>query len=144
MANTHSTTLVKASNQSWNCPDHSSLDLTTTATWEFYIKPSSAISSGGLWGLITKDDISTQRSYAIDYYNNSGTRLLRIGVTSNGASTYEENSLAYTLPVSTWTHIAITYKGSNSYGSRFEFFVNGVSQGNGAVAGSGVASICNG
>jgi Concanavalin A-like lectin/glucanases superfamily len=141
MANTHSTTLVAASSQAWQANDSASLDLSTTATWEFWIKPAAAIPSSTLWGLVCKDDVNLARSYAIDYYNNGATKFIRCGVTSNGSTTFEENSLTYDIGSSTWVHVAVTFKGSNAKGARIEFFINGVSQGNGSTAGTGVTSM---
>lgn len=141
MNNVGSTTLVRASNQAWSATSSASLNsLTTVATWEFWIKPTSSIGSGALWGMVTKDDVNTQRTFAIDYYNPSTPRI-RVSVNNSGGAV-EENTLTTTLTVNTWTHVAITYDGSLSLGSRFVFFINGVSQGSGSLTfGTGVTSI---
>jgi len=143
MANLYSTTLVRASNQTWTRAGSAPLDITGTLTIEFWIKLVSAPGSGSIYALVTKDDLVANRSYAIDYYNSGVNNLLRLGVCSNGTSTFQEHALTYTLPTGTWTHVAIVYDPALAANSRITFYINGVSQGNGSRVGS-VTSIFNG
>lgn len=145
MANTHSITTVRASSQYMSAADSASLSITGNITIEFWVKIVTAPSSGQLYGLVTKDDAGTNRSYWVDYYNNGGTKQIRAGISSNGSGNLVEVSFNYDLGTATWVHISIPITVANPNATKAELFINAVSQGNGTPAqgGTGATSIFN-
>lgn len=143
MANTYSATVVRASSQNFSAADSASLSITSNITIEFWVKITTAPTSGQLYGLVTKDDAGSARSYWVDYYNNGGTLQVRGGISSNGAGNLVEVSWNYTLTASTWFHVAVAITPANANATKAELFINGTSQGNGSAAqgGSGATSI---
>lgn len=144
MANTHSATVERSAQRYFQAPDSASLSITGNITIEFWVKIVTAPTSGQLFGLVTKDDATTNRGYWIDYYNNAGTKQIRIGLSQNGAGTLVEVSFNYDLGTSTWVHIAGTITPANSNSTKCELFINGTSQGNGTPAGTTATSIYDG
>lgn len=123
------------------------LDISGDHTIEFWINPESLPSSGNVVGVVAKDDLASNRSYAVDLYNNAGTQTIRMFMSGNATGTnYTEVVFTYTLPVGAWTHVAIATTIANAASSRSRLYINGLDQGNGTGAngGSGVASIYNG
>lgn len=144
MANTHSLNFVRASSQSAYAGDSASLSFTGNFTIEFWVNFNNLPSSGTLHALVTKDDLGSQRSYWTDYFNNSGTKQLRCGFSSDGGTTYSEVSFNYNLSTATWTHVAFVVTVANSNATKIEMFINGTSQGNGSHGGGGATSVYNG
>ena len=148
---THSLDLESSSSQYASIADASQtgLDLSGDNTIAFWVKPESLPGSGSVVGLITKDGIGTtsNRSYSVDLYNNSGTHTIRFFMSANaGGSTFTEITFTHELTVGVWTHIAIVTDISNPASSRSKLYINGKDMGNGssATAGGGAGSIFNG
>lgn len=145
MANTHSLDLEAGSSQYVSIADGSQtgLDLSSTATFEMWVKFESIPGSGTAVDLISKDDQSAQRSFAVFYRNAGGTPRLEIIAFENGA-TYDYYSWNWSASVATWYHLAFTIDVTQGSSSTFEVFVDGVSQGNGtAQNASNISSIAN-
>lgn len=140
MANTHSITVVRATPKYVYAPDSASLSITGNITIEFWVNIVTAPTSGQLFGLLTKDDAGTNRSYWVDYYNNAGTKQIRAGLSSSGANA-AEGYINYDLGTATWVHIAVTITPANGNSTKLEFFVNGTSQGNGTGVTGSITSI---
>lgn len=144
---TYSLDLERSSNQQAAAADSASLSITGNITIEGWVKLESTPASGAVWGLFTKDDLNTQRSYAVDLYNNAGSQKIRMFMSQNTAGTiFTEITFTYALPTATWVHVAIVTTIANATATRSELFIDGVSQGNGsgATAGGGASSISNG
>lgn len=143
---TQSLDLERSSNQQASAADSASLSITGDITIEGWVNPESLPSSGTVWGLFTKDDLNTQRSYGVDMYNNAGSQKIRMFMSQNtGGTIWTEITFTYALSTATWTHVAIVTTIANATATRCELFINGVSQGNGtgATAGGGAGSISN-
>jgi len=141
MANTYSLDLESGSSQYASIADASQtgLDLSTTGTFECWVKFESTPT--GYSNIITKDDESSNRSYILRYYSDS-TRL-ECGV--NDGTNWDLYYYTWTPTVGVWSHIGVTINTGNASATTFEFFVNGVSVGNGtAVLNSNITTIING
>ncbi len=139
---------VRASNQLLGAVDSTSLSITGNLTVSAWVYFTTLPSSGQVYGLLTKDSASaSNREWWIDYYNNAGTYELRMGIHQTGVgSRFSYSYLNYTFTSGTWYKIDVKTTVANSAATKFEFFVNGVSQGNGTGADSGGTntSISNG
>jgi len=146
-ANTHSATLVAASSQYFTATDSVSLSLTENNTLEFWIKLTSQPASDAYMFLINKDDIASQRSYGLTYYDAAGTQKIALYLFQTLTATiYSVVAFTYTLPIGTWTHLAIVTTIANPVATKCELFINGISQGNGVGTdvGGGATSIADG
>ena len=103
--------------------DAPELDLTTGATLEAWVRPTSA--SG--WKTVALKENSATLAYAL-YSSASGGLPMAI-VLTNGAQ--QKLSGPSALPLNTWTHLAATYDGS-----QLRLYVNGVLRASKAVTGS--------
>lgn len=113
--------------------DSASLSFTGDFTLECWVKLESQPGFGLTYSLITKDAPGVSRSFDFFYdHQGDGIKYLDVYIFSN-LTTWDRVNLAYTLPLDTWTHLALTCTIANATATEFEFFVNGVSQGNGAV-----------
>jgi glucose/arabinose dehydrogenase len=104
--------------------DANSLDLTAALTIEAWLYPTAA---GTTWRTAVMKEIPGELSYAL-YANNSASRAagwLRIGATSKNTAT------AASLPLNTWTHLAITYDGAT-----LRIYRNGVQDSSVAASGT--------
>ena len=148
MANTHSATLVRASSQYFSAADSASLSLSGNFTFEAWVKITTAPTSGQQFAIINKDDNGSNRSYSLWYNNSGGT--LQLSATLFGSSySYPNDYVNVTantnLGTATWQHVAVVCTLANASASKFEFFVNGTSIGNGSVAdGNGTTTIKDG
>jgi len=124
------------------------LDVTGDFTIETSVKFDVAPTSGQLKALVTKDDVGSQRSYALDYYNNSGTLQVRAFISSNGGSSsgsIAEATWNLDLGVGEWKDIALVVDVSEPVASKMTLYVGGASQGTpDATSGSGGSSVHSG
>lgn len=137
MANiTKSLDLESGSSQRATTADSVSLSITGNLSLECWVKLESAPGTDTSYGIITKTDSDTQRSYKLFYADVSGVKSLRFGSSSDGSS-QPTGVVNTTLTVGTWTHLGLSYTAA---GGSCEFFVNGVSIG---TAGSLATSLFN-
>ena len=115
--------------------DGSTYDILGNISTTFWLNVTTAPTSGQLKALMTKDSAgASQRSYAFDYYNNGGTKQIRAFITKDGAAiNATEVSLNKDLSTATWAKVDIIGTVANPNATKFTFYVNGVSQGNGTV-----------
>jgi YD repeat-containing protein len=121
-ANTYAATLVRSSNQFFSAPDSPSLSVTGDMTIEAWVKLASQPSSGSYTIVSKSDENGNQQSFGLRYFNNSGVNVLDAWIGGNPPHA----TVAETIPIAQWTHIAMVY--SASAGS-ITFYVNGVQVG---------------
>lgn len=144
MANTHSLDLEASSSQCAYIEDASQtgLDLSDDFTIEAWVNWESLPSSGNIHFIAEKGTVS-DISYHFRLYNNAGTYRLEAVVSNNGTN-YDYVYCNITTPTTgTWYHYAVTCDISNAVATEFEFFVDGVSQGNGTVSVDGSVTSLN-
>ena len=108
--------------------DSNSLDLTTGMTIEAWVKPTTLSS----WRSILVKERPNHLVYAL--YANTDTSRPSGEVYVNGVNTDVRGTSQ--LPINTWTHVAVTFDGSN-----LKIFINGVQSSTKAVSGSiGISS----
>lgn len=109
------------------------LDVTTNATFSFWINIESLPSSGQIYTFLSKITTASNESYSIFLYNNAGTYQLGLQGSGDGSyggpGTYWYTN--WTPVVSTWYHLVFTY---NSASDRTEWFVNGSLQASSTTA----------
>ena len=138
MANiTKSLDLEKGSSQRATAADSASLSQTGNLSLECSVKLESAPATDAEYGILTKTDSDTQRSYKLFYQDLSGVTSIRLGTSSDGSSqpTAVWNT---TLTPGTWYHLGISYTAA---GGTAEFFKDFSSQGS---VGSLATSLFNG
>ena len=134
MANTHSLDLEASSSQYASISDASQtgLDITGDITIEAWIKLESQPPTDGFRPIVSKTGSGNNRSYDLMYQDDSGTKQLRMNISSDGGSTNRDLlELNYTLQTGVWTHVAAVWDASQS---EVEYYVNGLSVG--TVSGS--------
>lgn len=145
--NTYSATVVRASSQYFSAPDSASFDaITGDFTLECWVKIVSQPGLNQTYALVMKDTLNVNRSWALMYHDVAGVPKLE--TLYYGANppvlNFNQAQVSYTLPTDTWTHVALVVTIANSQATQPEWFINGVSIGNGASAGgSGTSSIVN-
>lgn len=145
--NTAALKLVAANNQYAYITDAAQtyLDEGSDLTIELWVKFNSVPSNGQLFSLVSKYNTgSNQRSYGIFYVtDNSYGNYLEMTASNNG-SNRDSIRFLWTPELNTWYHIAITFDVSQAAETESELFINGISQGNGAVVLDGkITSIYN-
>lgn len=134
MANSHSLQLVRASGQYAQAADSASLSITGDITMECWVKCTTLPGSGVGCPMIFKGDYNTHNSYQLYYLNNAGTPKICTRIFStDGNSNYCGSDFTYTLTIGTWFHVAMVVTVANALATKFEMFINGVSQGNGST-----------
>lgn len=140
-------TFSDASNQYGYVPDEASNSPTGNLELSTWINYTTLPTSGIVDGILTKDTGATsQRSFWADYYNNGGTKQLRLGIhVDGGASNFAYSTHNYNFTTGTPTMVVFRTTPANAIATKFEFIINGASVGNGsgASAGSGATSIYN-
>ena len=132
--NTYPITLAKASSQYLTRADTTYVSLTGTSTIEFWINVTSLPGSGVGTPVIFKGDYNTDNAYQIMYLNDAGTPKIHARIfASSGNSNIAGSKLTYTLTTGTWIHVAVVIRPQNPTASKFEFYINGSSQGNGTA-----------
>jgi len=99
------------------------LDLNSDFTLECWIKFESLPTGTDGYAFISKWE--SNKCYSFDYYANSGSPLLRLSVSDNGA-TAPTVSVSWSPVVDTWYHIAVAYDKSAGEAT---FYVDGTQQG---------------
>lgn len=142
MANTHSIDLERGSSQYASIADASQtgLDLSVTGTIECWVKLESNPGTGQLYSIVTKDNL-TLRAYGFVYRNISGTYYF--DAFEFGGATLDQLRWTKTLTTGVWYHLALTIDVSKPTATTYELYVDGSSQGNGAVINSGNPSSIN-
>lgn len=142
--NSHALSLARSSSQYASITDASQtgLDLAATFTIEAWVKFASVpISNDDEYVIVSKYNTGgNQRSYQLGLVNGvtlSPTGLaLELLVASNG-STRDVVYCAWVPNLNQWYHVAATFTGANPVATEMEFFVDGVSKGNGTVVTDG-------
>lgn len=121
MALTHSLDLESTNSQYATAGDTASLSITGNLTLECWFKPESQPATNNNFGLLTKTNSDTQRSYKFFYQDLAGTTSLQLGISSDGSS-QTNVGVNQTLSNGTWYHIAVVYTAA---GGTADFYVNG-------------------
>lgn len=103
----------------------SGLDLTTNASFSFWVKIETLPSAGQIFSLINKMTTASNESYNLFLQNSAGTYLLCLQAsgdgTYGGAGTFW--NVTWTTPVAgTWYHLVFTYAGASN---RTTWYLNG-------------------
>ena len=108
------------------------LDFSTTFTLEGWIKPESALANNTWRWFVSKEDYSaaSTRSYLFGMMNSGGTPRLE-ALVSDGSGNFDYYYRNWSPTNGTWYHVALTCNTGNASATTFEFFVDGVSLGNG-------------
>lgn len=127
-ANSHSIDLELDSSQYLSIADGSQtgLDITGDMSIEFWWKPESPVvaNTDDRYHLVGKhSDVTGQRSYTLDYYNNGSNISYRFIVSDDGTSQTAE-TYTVTESAGVWAHIAVTYDAS---AGAVEWYRNGIS-----------------
>lgn len=113
MANQQSVSVVRATPSYLTAADSAGLSVTADLTLEAWIKPSSEILTTGDTRRVIGKGISTgsQQGYGFGYRDISNpTANLYIEISNDGAAP-DIRSVDTAIPLDTWTHIAVTFKG---------------------------------
>jgi len=133
-----------ASSQYLTAADAASLDLSGNFTIEMWVKFDSLPSASNAMALVMKGNYVTDGAYQLQLNNSSGTYKLRVVISQTAnASTQDVVEVTVTPSTGTWYHYAVVCTIANSTATKFEFFVNGVSVGNGTALVSGNSSSIN-
>lgn len=115
------------------------LDLTGNFTIEAWVKPVTQIPPGQEYVIVSKWSATiANKSYIFAYYHDGQRPQLALSAAATPTSDDENGGVAYTLPTTLWSHVAIVFTASTGTA---EFFVNAKSIG--SVGGFG-QSINNG
>lgn len=103
-----------------------------------WVKLTTTPASGVYACMIAQQNTSTNVNYQINYYNNGGTPEISFWRVRQGVSV-DGGSYVHTLSTTEWTHLVLTYDGTNIRGYLNDSLVFGptASSGNGSGAGSG-------
>lgn len=138
---TKSALLAKSSSQYLTAADTASISVTGDMTIELWLKVTSLPGSGVGTPIVFKGDYNTNNSYQLMYLNDSGTPKIHGRIfASSGNSNFADSKFTYTLTTGTWIHVAMVIKPANSTATKFELFINGVSQGNGTATLTGTVA----
>lgn len=138
MSNTYSALFVGANTQYLYATNSSSISITGDFTIEFWIKPVTPANNNGNAIIIHSRGAVYDRGYELYYFNYSNVQSLNVQIFADGSNTNcTICDLPCTLSETEWTHVAVTCDISNLYTTKFEWFINGVSQGNGNASYSG-------
>jgi len=105
--NTYTTDLESGANQYWSITDgnQTGLDITTTHTICFWVKPESLPTSGIVSAIISKwTTVANNRSYSVGLYNDSGIQKIYSMYSNNGTDSTLKLTTD-TLSTSAWTHL---------------------------------------
>ncbi len=118
------------------------LNLSTKGTIEAWVNFESLPNNGIYQNIVSKDAGGTNRSYSFRLFNSSGTYRLE-GLVYDGGN-FDLYSYNWTPIVGVWYHVALTIDVGNPSATTFEFFINGVSVGNGtAIVNNNLSAINN-
>lgn len=113
--------------------DHSSLDFNSgsTYTYSFWLKPDSMQEWSTVWGQMVNSN-----TYFLIYAHTSGsspwtvTSGIAVGSYNGGNSISYRTSNNNVLSIGEWSHVTVTYDGSQSAANRIQIYVNGTNQTN--------------
>lgn len=110
MANTHSLDLESGSSQYASITDGSQtgLDLSTDFTIEGWFNFESKPTSGNIMYMVAKWNTSSQRAYALQLWNDTGTMKLLLSTSDDGSVAANITS-NWDPTLSTWYHVAVAY-----------------------------------
>jgi hypothetical protein len=98
------------------------LDLTGNFTLEAWLKPTTQIPSGQEYVIISKwSSTVANKSYHFQYYHDGTQTTLRLSTAATSTSDDYGAGVAYVLPTTIWTHVAVVFTASTGTA---EFFVN--------------------
>lgn len=122
-----------------NDSSQTGLDLTGNFTIEAWVKPVTQIPAGQEYVIVSKWSATiADKSYIFAYYHDGQTPQLALSTAATSTSDDENGGVAYTLPTTLWSHVAVVFTASTGTA---EFFVNAKSIG--SVGGFG-QSVNNG
>ena len=131
---------VRASSQYSQAPDSATLSVTGNLTLETWVKCEVLPNSGIGVPMMFKGDYNLINSYQLIYLNDAGTPKLEANIYSaTGNANIATSRLTQTLTIGTWFHVAVVVTVANAIATKFEFFINGVSSGNGVTEVIGTA-----
>jgi len=103
------------------------LDLSGNFTLEAWVKPTTSISTGQEYVIVSKWSSSvSDKSYLFLYYHNGQRPEIRLATAATATSDDWGAGIAYTLPTNLWSHVAVVFTASTGTA---EFFVNASSIG---------------
>lgn len=127
--------LAKSSSQYLTAADSVSLSVTGNLTIEGWFKITTLPGSGVGVPLVFKGDYNTDNSYQLMYLNDGGTPKIHMRIFATaGNANFCDSKFTYTLTTGTWYHVAVVTTVANPIATKFELFINGVSQGNGTTS----------
>lgn len=127
---------ARASSQRLAATDSATLSIVGDISVSFWVYFTTLPSSGQVYGLVTKDTASTSnRAWWVDVYNPSASYQLRMGIHKDNTNTnFSYSYVTHSFSTSTWYHIVAKCTPTNSLATKFEFYVDGTSKGNGTAA----------
>ncbi len=135
---TKSAKFIRASSQYAQAADSTSLSITGNITLETHVKCNTAPGNGIGCPIIFKGDYNLHNSYQLLYLNDGGTmKLMSTIFSGDGNANYCFSKATQTLTIGEWFHVAVVITVANSLSTKFEFFVNGTSIGNGTTGSVG-------
>jgi hypothetical protein len=115
--------------------DQTGLDFTSTFTLEGWFYFESLPADGQYMHLINKYYDGTDNAYCFFVGNASGEYRLFSMISESADNTTRDLAYVVITPsIGTWYHYAVTCNVANASATTFEFFVNGVSAGNGTLS----------
>jgi len=113
------------------------LDLGAAFTFEFWFKLRRQLALSETMRLMGKW-AGAETGFTWFLYNNAGVLDSEILISQTAsATTYDAVSLPGAFVPGVWTHFALTCDASLAVGTEFEFYVDGVSKGNGSILNNG-------
>jgi hypothetical protein len=98
------------------------LDLAGNFTLEAWVKPTTQIPSGQEYVIISKwSSTVANKSYHFQYYHDGSQTTLRLSTAATSTSDDYGAGVAYVLPTTIWTHVAVVFTASTGTA---EFFVD--------------------
>lgn len=134
--NTHATDLVKASSQNWYKSGTSALNMTSQWTYAAWVNADNVSTVNAQILMAGSADTDGDCVYEGSFDN---SKFFRVGVDFQhdgdrivGIVNDVQTSKSYTIDPDTWYHVAVRFDGTQASGSRFEFYINGTSIGEGS------------
>lgn len=149
MPNTHSLDLELSSSQYAAIVDASQtgLDLSGNFTIEAWVKFESLPGSGATQVIVAKysNQGGNKRQYAFGLANDGTNTYLELNVSQDGGTARDTIRFNWLPTTGVWYHLAVTFTLANAAATEAEFFIDGISQGNGYVfLNTNITAIFNG
>jgi len=106
-------------------------------TFSFWLYLASSPAAGVYYSLFRQTSATAHASYAVEYYNDSGTLKLYVDRNKEYVA-HQAATITRTLPTTTWLHYCYTYNGT-----AVVFYENGVQIGTVNASGNGTTSTDN-